>query len=174
MAERVKVYEEGNKKGLPIWAWLLPLLLLLALLAYFLTRHKDDTAAAPAATPVTQYAPAPAPAAFPDLGTVHFATDKATLPAEGTATLDKAADAMKNDPSVHLRLEGYTDSTGTDPHNQTLSQQRAYTVGNYLKGKGIDGNRLTGDGFAASNPVDTNATTAGKADNRRVELFSQK
>ena len=172
MAERVKVYEENKKSGIPIWAWLLPLLLLLALLAYFLTRHKDDTAA-PAATPVTQSTPAPA-AAFPDLGTVHFDTDKATLTAEGTATLDKAADAMKNDPGVHMRLEGYTDSTGTDPHNQTLSQQRAYTVANYLKGKGIDGNRLTGDGFAASNPVDTNATAAGKADNRRVELFSQK
>ena len=170
MAERVKVYEEGNKKGLPIWAWLLPLLLLLALLAYFLTRHRDT--AGPVATPVTQSAPAPG--AFPDLGTVHFDTDKATLTAEGTATLDKAADAMKNDPSVHLRLEGYTDATGTDPHNQTLSQQRAYTVANYLKGKGIDGSRLTGDGFAAANPVDTNATEAGKADNRRVELFSQK
>lgn len=168
MAERVKVYEEGTKKGIPIWAWLLPLLLLLALLAYFLTRHKDDTA--PVATPVTQSQPA----AFPDLGTVHFDTDKATLTAEGTATLDKAADAMKSNPGTHLRLEGYTDSTGTDPHNQTLSQQRAYTVANYLKGKGIDGKRLTGDGFAASNPVDTNATAAGKADNRRVELFSQK
>ena len=105
---------------------------------------------------------------------MHFDTDKATLTSEGQATLDKAADAMKNDPSVHLRLEGYTDSTGTDPHNQTLSQQRAYSVANYLKAKGIDGNRLTGDGFAASNPVDTNATAAGKADNRRVELFSQK
>ena len=168
MAERVKVFEEGTKKGLPIWAWLLPLLLLLALLAYFLTRHTD--AAAPIATPVSQSAPG----AFPDLGTVHFDTDKATLTPEGQATLDKAADAMKSNPGTHMRLEGYTDSTGTDPHNQSLSQQRAYTVANYLKGKGIDGNRLTGDGFAASNPVDTNSTAAGKADNRRVELFSQK
>ena len=171
MAERVKVYEENKKSGIPIWAWLLPLLLLLALLAYFLARHKADNVV-PVAAPVSQSAPAPG--AFPDLGTVHFDTDKATLTPDGQATLDKAADAMKNDPSVHLRLEGYTDSTGTDPHNQTLSQQRAYTVANYLKAKGIDGNRLTGEGFASSNPVDTNATDAGKADNRRVELFSQK
>ncbi len=169
MAERVKIYEE-TKKGLPIWAWLLPLLLLLALLAYFLTRHHDQPAAV---APAAVSAPV-APAAFPDLGTVHFDTDKATLTPDGQATLDKAADAMKNDPSVHMRLEGFTDSTGTDPHNLTLSQQRANTVGQYLKGKGIDGNRLTGAGFAASNPVDTNATAAGKADNRRVELFSQK
>lgn len=170
MSERVKVYEE-KKKGLPIWAWLLPLLLLLALLAYFLTRHHDQ----PAAAVTTTSAAAPVAAgAFPDLGTVHFDTDKATLTPAGQATLDQAAAAMKNDPSVHMRLEGFTDSTGTDPHNLTLSQQRANTVGEYLKSKGIDGNRLTGDGFAASNPIDTNATAAGKADNRRVELFSQK
>ena len=170
MAERVKVYEEGNKKGLPIWAWLLPLLLLLALLAYFLTRHKADTTAVPPAAAVTQ----PAPAAFPALGTVHFETDKATLTPEGQATLDKAADVMKNDPSVHLRVEGFTDASGAEPHNQTLSQQRAYAVANYLKGKGIDGSRLTGEGFASANPINTNATESGKADNRRVELFSQK
>ena len=80
---------------------------------------------------------------------------------------------MKANPSAHLRLEGYTDSTGSDPHNQTLSQQRTATVANYLKAKGIEGSRLTGDGFASANPVGTNATDAGKADNRRVELFSQ-
>ena len=171
MAERVKVYEEGTKKGLPIWAWLLPLLLLLALLAYFLTRHHDEPAAVVA--PATAAAPDAPVAAFPDLGTVHFATDQATLTPEGQATLDKAAEALKANPNAHMRLEGYTDSTGTDPHNQTLSQQRAYTVANYLKAKGIDGNRLTGEGFAASDPVATNATATGKADNRRVELFSQ-
>ena len=166
MSERVKVYEE-KKGGLPIWAWLLPLLLLLALLAYFLTRHHDQPAAvAPVATA--------APASFPDLGTVHFDTDKAVLTSDDQAILDKAAAAMKNDPSVHMRLEGFTDSTGTDPHNMTLSQQRAFAVGDYLKSKGIAGNRLTGDGFGPAAPVATNATDAGKADNRRVELFSQK
>ena len=167
MADRVKVYEE-KKKGLPIWAWLLPLLLLLALLAYFLTRHKTDVQPAITQAPAAQATPA-----FPDLGTVHFATDKADLTPEGQTTLDKAADALKANPNAHMRLEGYTDSTGTDPHNMTLSQQRAYTVANYLKAKGIDGSRLTGAGFGPANPADSNATDAGKADNRRVELFSQ-
>lgn len=166
MAERVKVYEE--KKGLPIWAWLLPLLLLLALLAYFLTRHHDapvaDTAA-PAAAAAT--------AAFPDLGTVHFDTDKATLTPEGQATLQQAAAAMKDHPNVHLRVEGFTDSTGTDPHNADLSVQRANSVATYLQSLGIDRNRLTGAGFGAASPTNTNATEQGKADNRRVELFSQ-
>ena len=175
MAERVKIYEEKKKAGVPFWIWLLPLLLIAAAAYYLLNRHPAQSAAV--AAPIATAAPAAAasaPAAFPDLGTVHFDTDKATLTPDGQATLDKAADAMKNDPSVHLRLEGFTDSTGTAPHNLSLSEQRANTVGQYLKSKGIDGNRLTGDGFAATNPVDTNQTAAGKADNRRVELFSQK
>lgn len=178
MSERVKVYEENKKAaGLPLWAWLLPLLLLLGLLAYFLSRHRDQPAAAPTSIPATEptsATTAPARSAFPDLGAVHFETNKATLTAADQATLDRAAAAMKADPSAHMRLEGYTDSTGTLPKNQTLSQQRAFTVAQYLKEKGIDGKRLTGDGFGPANPVDTNATASGKADNRRVELFSQK
>lgn len=169
MSEHVKVFEE-KKKGLPVWAWLLPLLLLLALLAYFLL-HRQNQAPTDAAVAT---APVATAAAFPDLGTVHFDTDKADLTDEDKVTLDKAAEAMKDHPDVHMRLEGFTDSTGTDPHNFTLAQQRAYSVGNYLKSKGVDGSRLTGDGFASSNPVSTNSTEAGKADNRRVELFSSK
>ena len=167
MAERVKVFEE-KKAGLPLWAWLLPLLLLLALLAYFLTRRHD---AANVATPaVSQTAPA---TAMPDLGTVHFDTDKATLTPDGKATLERAAAAMKGNPNIHLRLEGYTDSTGTTPHNASLSDQRASTVADYLQSQGIERSRLTGTGFGAEKPADTNATEQGKADNRRVELFSQ-
>ena len=168
MAEHVKIYEE-KKKGLPIWAWLLPLLLLLALLAYFLTRNRNP-ADAPA---VSQATPAAATNAFPDLGTVHFDTDKATLTPEGQATLQRAAAAMKGNPNVHLRLEGYTDSTGEASHNDSLSDQRAKTVVDYLQGQGIERSRLTGAGFGSAKPVDTNATDQGKADNRRVELFSQ-
>ena len=163
MADRVKVYEE--KKAFPVWGWLLPLLLLLALLAFYLTRHHD----APGAV-ASQATPA---AAFPDLGSVHFDTDKATLTPEGQHTLDQAADAMKQNPNAHLRLEGYTDSTGTQPHNADLSEQRAMAAADYLQSKGIDRGRLTGGGFGESKPVDTNATAQGKADNRRVELFSQ-
>ncbi len=173
MAEHVKIYEE-KKKGLPIWAWLLPLLLLLALLAFFFLHRQPANVAgtgAAAATPGTTAGGATP--AFPDLGTVHFDTDKATLTAEGTTTLQQAAAAMKANPNAHLRMQGYTDSTGTDPHNDTLSDQRAKTVVDFLSAQGIDRNRLTGEGFGAAKPVDTNATAQGKADNRRVELFSQ-
>ena len=166
MADRVKIYEEKGKKKLAIWMWLLPLLLLLAALAYFLSRPKE-------VAPVAVSQVAPATAAFPDLGTVHFDTDKATLTPDGQATLQRAAAAMKGNPNIHLRLEGFTDSTGSMPHNASLSDQRANAVGEYLKGQGISGDRLTGTGFGPEKPADTNATTQGKADNRRVELFSQ-
>ena len=165
MADRVKVYEEKGKKKLAIWMWLLPLLLLLALLAYLLSRPKE--------APVAVSQAAPTVAAFPDLGTVHFDTDKATLTPDGQATLQRAAVAMKQNPNVHLRLEGYTDSSGSGSHNASLSEQRASAVGQYLKAQGISGDRLTGTGFGPEKPADTNATSQGKADNRRVELFSQ-
>lgn len=166
MTERIKVYEEGGKKaGIPLWAWLLPLLLLLALLAYFLTRHKSDNTAAPAPTTAAQLA------ALPTLGAIHFATDKSDLSPEAKATLDQAAVAMKQDPKIHLRVEGYTDATGTVPHNDNLAGARAAAVVEYLKGKGVDNSQLTGEGFGPEKPVDTNATASGKADNRRVELY---
>ncbi len=168
MADRVKVYEEAKKKGLSIWAWLLPLLLLLALLVYFLTRHPaaQTTAAAPPAAAATANA-------VPDLGTVHFNTDQATLTQDGQATLRRAAAAMKNNPNLHMRLEGFTDSTGSLPHNASLSDRRAAAVASFLKAQGVDGSRLTGEGFGPAAPAATNATAQGKADNRRVELFSQ-
>ena len=162
MAENVKVYEE--KKGLPIWAWLIPLLLLLALAAYFLTHHKTQPGSDTAAVSST---------GVPSLGDVHFDTDQATLSPQAKTTLDQAAAYMKHHPEAHLRLEGYTDSTGTAAHNDTLSDRRAQSVAAYLKELNVDPARITGQGFGESNPKDTNATPGGKADNRRVELFSQ-
>ena len=167
MADRIKVYEEKTGKGVPVWAWLLPLLLLVLLALLFL-RHRTTAPATVAAVPATASA-----SGLPSLGAVHFDTDQATLTPEDQATLDRAAEAMKGNPNVRLRLEGYTDSTGSDTHNLTLSQQRALAVATYLKGKGVDTSHLSGEGFGPANPTDTNTTASGKADNRRVELYTQ-
>lgn len=171
--EHVKVYEERKRGGFPLWAWLLPLLILLALLAWFLLHHRGAADQGAAATAAPAAATAAPTAAFPDLGSVHFATNQATLTPEGQATLTRAADYMKQHPESHLRIEGYTDATGTDATNQPLSQQRAISVGQFLQGQGIDKSRLTGGGFGPENPAASNATDAGKADNRRAELFAQ-
>lgn len=168
--ERVKVYEEKNK-GVPVLYWLLPLLLL-ALLALWAWKSRHNAPIASTNTPAAVGASASA-GALPALGTVHFDTDKATLTPDGQATLSRAADIMKQEPNLHLRLEGYTDSTGSTGHNDALAQQRALTVEQFLMAKGISKDRLTGQGFGEQNPVNTNATASGKADNRRVELFQQ-
>ena len=168
---RVKVYEDGKRGGIPVWAWLLPLLILLGLLAWFLLRHHATPTDAANSAPAAARAPAAATAGMPDLGAVHFATDQAALTPEGQAALQQAAVYMKQNPTVHLRVEGYTDSTGTDPHNETLSQRRAATVEQFLQGQGIDKSRLTGEGFGPEAPVATNATSAAKADNRPAELI---
>lgn len=174
--ERVKVYEEGKRGGVPVWAWLLPLLLILALLAWFLLHRHANSGATDAnavAQPASATAGAPNTGALPTLGAVHFATDSADLTPDDQATLTQAAAYMKSHPEAHLRLEGYTDSTGGDQHNMTLSQRRSQSVAAFLKSQGVDGSKLTGEGFGPQNPADTNATASGKADNRRVELFSQ-
>lgn len=176
--ERVKVYEDGKKGGVPVWAWLLPLLLVVALLGWFLTRRHPAANSAVNAAPVVAVVPDGVPSAaaagMPDLGTVHFATDQATLTPDGQATLTRAADYMKGHPESHIRVEGYADATGTAPHNDSLSQRRAAAVEQFLQGQGVEKSRLTGEGFGPQNPVDTNATASGKADNRRVQLFEQK
>ncbi len=172
--EHVKVYEDGKRGGLPIWAWLIPLLLVLGLLAWFLLHRRPvETGAAPVAVPAAAGAPSAADSGMPSLGAVHFATDQATLTPASAAILVQAATYMKQHPDTHIRVEGYTDATGADPHNQTLSQRRASTVEQFLEGQGVPKSRLTGEGFGPDKPVDTNATDTGKADNRRVELFQQ-
>lgn len=169
--ERVKVYEDGKRGGVPVWAWLLPLLLILALLAWYLLHRNNTAEVAPAAAPAA--ATSTAATGMPSLGAVHFATDSADLTADDQQSLTQAATYLKQHPQAHLRLEGYTDATGSDPHNLSLSQRRDQSVAAFLKNQGIDGSRLTGEGFGPQNPVNTNATTDGKADNRRVELFQQ-
>lgn len=173
--QHVKVFEE-KKKGLPLWAWLIPLLILLGLLLWWLLAHKRQQPAAADNAPVAAAPATTATAAAtgaPDLGAIHFATDKAELTPEAQATLQRAAEYMKQNPSAHMRIEGFTDSRGTESLNMPLSDRRAMAAGKFLEAQGIDASRLTGQGFAAADPIAPNDTRSGMADNRRVELFQQ-
>ena len=67
-------------------------------------------------------------------------------------------------------MAGYTDNTGSLAHNNKLSQQRAEAVMNYLISKGVPASMLTAKGYGPKFPIDTNATAAGRANNRRVVL----
>jgi len=69
-----------------------------------------------------------------------------------------------------VQVEGHASSEGGDDHNQTLSEQRAEAVLDYLVTHGIDKGRLASKGFGSSVPIDTNETVAGRENNRRVEF----
>ena len=81
------------------------------------------------------------------------------------------ANLLKANPSLQLLIEGHTDNVGTAQKNQLLSENRAQAVMDYLVRKnGISKDRLTIKGYGFSKPVATNATSEGRALNRRVEL----
>jgi outer membrane protein OmpA-like peptidoglycan-associated protein len=102
---------------------------------------------------------------------VTFAVNSATLDPSSTAILDRVANALQNNPGgARIEVAGYTDNTGARAHNMTLSQARAQSVLTYLVGKGVPAAMLTAKGYGPDAPIDTNATAAGRANNRRVVL----
>jgi outer membrane protein OmpA-like peptidoglycan-associated protein len=85
--------------------------------------------------------------------------------------LDKLADALNREPATQVTVEGHTDSLGREVVNQTLSSRRADQVVAYLTSKGVAFNRLTAVGRGETQPVADNATEAGRARNRRVDIL---
>lgn len=103
-------------------------------------------------------------------GNITFAFNDATLNPAFTGTLDKVAQTLVQFDQTSINLSGYTDSVGSDSYNLNLSKQRAASVANYLVSKGVPANRINVAGFGKANPVASNDTDAGRAQNRRVEL----
>ncbi|HEU5293799.1 MAG TPA: OmpA family protein [Burkholderiaceae bacterium] len=83
--------------------------------------------------------------------------------------LDEFAKGL--DPNMHVRVVGHTDSTGSDAINNPLSVRRAEAVRDYMATKGVTGGRVITEGHGAHEPVAGNETVAGRAQNRRVEIF---
>lgn len=102
---------------------------------------------------------------------VTFATDSYQINPQLYATLNELATQMAQNPQVVAQVQGYTDSTGSASHNQTLSVNRAQSVASYLSQRGVQPNRLQAQGFGASNPIADNNTAAGREQNRRVEIY---
>jgi len=101
---------------------------------------------------------------------VTFETDSAEIKPESTATLNEVAQSLVDHPGARIQIGGYTDSTGSQAHNLSLSQRRAESVKAYLVARGVAGDRLVAVGYGESGPIADNATAEGKATNRRVEL----
>ena len=114
--------------------------------------------------------PPPAPAQRIVLRGVNFAFDSAVIRPDAQVILQTAADVLKENPGVRVRVTGHTDSIGTDAYNQSLSERRARSVADYLTSLGVSGSRLSTSGAGEREPVASNATDDGRAQNRRVEL----
>ncbi|MGA9852451.1 MAG: OmpA family protein [Gammaproteobacteria bacterium] len=131
-------------------------------------------APAPAQPAPPPPAPAPAPAPAPQkiiaLPGVQFATNSDRLLPASQNTLDGAVQTLQNNPGIDAEVAGYTDNTGKAAYNVGLSQRRAEAVMKYLVDHGIDASRLMAKGYGEADPVASNKTTAGRAQNRRVEL----
>lgn len=102
--------------------------------------------------------------------TILFDSGKASFQQQTYPVLQAIVAILKEYPNSNFSIEGHTDSDGKDAANQTLSENRAAAVKNYLIENGIAASRLSSAGFGESKPIDTNKTKAGKANNRRVEV----
>jgi outer membrane protein OmpA-like peptidoglycan-associated protein len=104
------------------------------------------------------------------MGDVLFDTGRAVLKPGAVETLDRLAAYMQSNPQTRLIIEGHTDSTGSVATNEELSQRRADAVTTALIERGVPAQNLHAVGKGESMPVATNATAAGRQQNRRVEV----
>ena len=101
---------------------------------------------------------------------ITFATDQDSVKSGFYPTLNSVALVLKKFNQTVVDVYGHTNSTGNDQYNYDLSQRRALSVANYLSGQGVDSRRFAVTGFGETRPVADNSTTAGRAQNRRVEI----
>jgi outer membrane protein OmpA-like peptidoglycan-associated protein len=101
---------------------------------------------------------------------VLFDFNQATLKPGTKEKLAKVSGILLAYPTIHLSVEGYTDSVGTDEYNQKLSERRADAVRDYLTSNGINPGNVQAQGLGKANPVASNDTAAGRQQNRRVEM----
>lgn len=184
-----------KKSGFNWLPWLLLALGVLALLLALSRCNRHEAAVAPVATDtgsntvVAETAGAPqstALAGVSGLGTylggteatprtftfekINFDTAKSDIRPQDQAEVDQVAATLKQYGKSRIRIAGYADARGSSPANLKLGKDRAESVKAALVAKGIDGGRIETASGGEADPVDTNATAGGRAENRRTEL----
>ncbi|MEH3104000.1 MAG: OmpA family protein [Sphingomonas phyllosphaerae] len=101
---------------------------------------------------------------------INFAYNSANVQPQFRATLDKVAGVLADYRETYVDVYGHTDSTGSDSYNQDLSERRARSVADYLSSHGVQAARIAARGFGETQPIASNETEAGRAENRRVEI----
>jgi outer membrane protein OmpA-like peptidoglycan-associated protein len=140
--------------------------------AYSTTWSFTTTAPPPPAVPVV---PKEAPVVIEKgkafiLEGVNFEFDSATLTDEAVEILGKALTALQDHPEAKVKIVGHTDNIGSKKYNDRLSLRRANSVKSWLVSKGISATRITTAGVGFSEPIATNDTPEGRAENRRIEF----
>lgn len=102
---------------------------------------------------------------------VLFPTGKYNLSADAQAVLSRVAYNLDQFPDTDITVVGFTDNTGTEQLNQTLSEERAQSVASYLESHGVSASRVKTVGEGWNDPIASNETAAGRAQNRRVEIY---
>ncbi|WP_022703992.1 OmpA family protein [Pseudorhodobacter ferrugineus] len=102
---------------------------------------------------------------------ILFATDSATLRGDLTQDLQAVARSLLNYPNSTVQVVGHTDNTGSAAYNQNLSQRRAQSVASVLQANGVPGGRIQAFGRGEDQPIASNLSEAGRAQNRRVEII---
>jgi len=103
-------------------------------------------------------------------GAITFATNSAVIAPNFTGTLSQLAATLREFDKTTITVSGHTDNTGGAALNQRLSQDRANSVASYLRSQGLPASRIQAIGYGFNQPVASNATEAGRAQNRRVEI----
>ncbi|MNV80370.1 putative lipoprotein YiaD precursor [compost metagenome] len=101
---------------------------------------------------------------------ITFATDRDQVIPAFYDTLNSVAIVLRKFNKTLIDVDGHTDSTGSASYNQGLSERRAASVANYLASQGVDQRRMATMGFGQERPIASNASEAGRAQNRRVEI----
>lgn len=103
-------------------------------------------------------------------GNITFDSNDANIKPAFQPVLNSIAKVIDEYDKTMVQVNGYTDSTGSAATNNSLSLMRANSISNYLRLKGVDGSRIVSNGYGSSNPIASNATAAGREQNRRVEI----
>ena len=101
---------------------------------------------------------------------ITFDTDSSTVQPQFRPTLDKVADVLDRYNQTYVDVYGHTDSTGSDAYNPALLARRAGAVASYLSMRGVESARLEALGYGETQPIASNDTVEGRAQNRRVEI----
>ena len=101
---------------------------------------------------------------------ITFDTNSSIIKPKFEDLLDKVAEVLQKYPDSDIIVSGHTDSTGNDSINEPLSRNRASSVSSYLISKGVKSSRITSVGYGSRQPIASNSTEAGRAQNRRVEI----